>query len=289
MQHAQSIAYFAKHHDFVMINFKRTNKENLMRYFLKTGIFATTLLFAASIFSVSADESAPKVEESPEVAAFAVSSNVTLASEYVWRGVTQSNEDPAIQGGFDISHSSGLYIGTWASSLEFNSAKTDAASTEIDIYAGYRGQLAGLTYDVGYLRYIYAEQNEDNSADYGFGEIYASVTKSLDSLPLSPLVQVGVNVSPDFYGEDGLGVYVYKSVSAGLPFGIIGNVTTGYQDVEGDKTTAAGYDYWHYSIGASKSIGNLTGSVTWHDVGTDDYCTSSKNCEAVVFAISATF
>ena len=87
-----------------MINFKKTNKENLMRYFLKTGIFATTLLFAASIFSVSADESAPKVEESPEVAAFAVSSNVTLASEYVWRGVTQSNEDPAIQGGFDISH-----------------------------------------------------------------------------------------------------------------------------------------------------------------------------------------
>jgi uncharacterized protein (TIGR02001 family) len=143
-----------------MINFKKTNKENLMRYFLKMGIFATTLLFAASIFSVSADE-APKAEE-PEVAAFAVSSNVTLASEYVWRGVTQSNEDPAIQGGFDISHSSGLYIGTWASSLEFNSAKTDAASTEIDIYAGYRGQLAGLTYDVGYLRYIYAEQNEDN-------------------------------------------------------------------------------------------------------------------------------
>ena len=56
-----------------------------MRYFLKMGIFATTLLFAASIFSVSADE-APKAEEAPEVAAFAVSSNVTLASEYVWRG-----------------------------------------------------------------------------------------------------------------------------------------------------------------------------------------------------------
>jgi uncharacterized protein (TIGR02001 family) len=258
------------------------------------GIFATTLLFAASIFSVSADE-APKAEEATETAggyalgSISVSSNVTLASEYVWRGVTQSNEDPAIQGGFDISHSSGLYIGTWASSLEFNSAKTDAASTEIDVYAGYRGQLMGLDYDVGYLRYIYAEQNEDNSADYGFGEIYASVIKSLDSFPFSPVVQVGVNVSPDFYGEDGLGVYVYKSVSAELPFGITANLITGYQDVEGDKTTSAGYDYWHYSIGASKSIGNLTGSVAWHDVGTDNYCTDSNNCEGVVFSISAAF
>ena len=259
-----------------------------MNHYLKTGVIAFALTLG-SLFSVSADESAPKVEEAPEVAAFAVSSNVTLASEYVWRGVTQSNEDPAIQGGFDISHSSGLYVGTWASSLEFNSGKTDTASTEIDVYAGYRGQLMGLNYDVGYLRYIYAEQNEDNSADYGFGEIYASVSKSLEGLPLSPLVQVGVNVSPDYYGEDGTSVYTYTSVVGSLPFGIIPNVTLGYLDVEGDKTTTNGYDYWHYSVGASKSFSNITTSVSWHDVGTDNYCSDSSNCEAFVFSVSAAF
>tara|TARA_Y100000748_G_scaffold280687_1_gene259792 strand:- start:5843 stop:6640 length:798 start_codon:yes stop_codon:yes gene_type:complete len=265
-----------------------------MNHYLKTGVIAFALTLV-SIFSVSADE-LDRLEaklKSEEVAktepAFVVSANVGIASEYVWRGVTQSNEDPALQGGFDISHSTGFYVGTWASSLETNSGKTDAASTEIDVYAGYRGQVGSMSYDVGYLHYIYPETNEDSSADFGFGEIYGSFSKALDGFPLSPVVQVGVNVSPDFYGEDGLGVYVYKSVSAGLPFGITGNVTSGYQDVEGDKTTPAGYDYWHYSVGASKDIGGLTATLAWHDVGTENYCSSSANCEAVVFSISASF
>jgi uncharacterized protein (TIGR02001 family) len=258
-----------------------------MNYYFKTGIIAAALVLG-SAFTVGADEAVKKkVEKKP---AISVSANVALASEYVWRGVTQSSEDPVVQGGFDVSHSSGLYVGTWASSLESNSGKTDAASTEIDVYAGYKGKLKGLSYDLGYLRYIYAEQNEDSAADYGFGEVYGSVSSSLNGLPFNPVVEVGINISPDFYGEDGLGVYVYKSVSAELPFGITGNVTTGYQDVEGDKTTAAGYDYWHYSVGASKEIfDGLTTSVAWHDVGTDNYCSTTKNCEAVVFSVTATF
>jgi len=260
-----------------------------MNHYLKTGVIAFALTLG-SIFSVSADE-LDRLEtelKSEEVAktepAFVVSANVGIASEYVWRGVTQSNEDPAIQGGFDISHSSGLYIGTWASSLEFNSAKTDAASTEIDVYAGYRGQGFGLSYDIGYLHYLYAEQNEDSgSGDYNFGEIYGSVSKSFGGLPLSPTLQAGISISPDFYGETGLGVYSYKSASLVLPAGITGNVVAGYQDIEDGK------NYFHYSVGASKTIGKLTGAVSWNDVTTDGVCSSGNDCEAFVFSLSTSF
>ena len=69
---------------------------------------------------------------------------------------------------------------------------------------------------------------------------------------------------------------------ARFPFGITGNVTSGYQDVEGDKTTPAGYDYWHYSVGASKDIGGLTATLAWHDVGTENYCSSSANCDCIL-------
>ena len=49
----------------------------------------------------------------------AVSANVAFASDYVWRGMTQTAEEPAISGGFDIAGESGLYFGTWASNVEF--------------------------------------------------------------------------------------------------------------------------------------------------------------------------
>ena len=71
------------------------------------------------------------------------SANVTLTSDYVFRGVSQTDEDPAIQGGFDLSHDSGFYIGAWASNVDFNEedstdpAADDAADMELDLKVGY--------------------------------------------------------------------------------------------------------------------------------------------------------
>ena len=59
-------------------------------------------------------------------------SNVAIANDYVWRGMTQTSEEPAISGGFDIAGESGLYFGTWASNVEFG----DGAALELDWYAG---------------------------------------------------------------------------------------------------------------------------------------------------------
>lgn len=99
------------------------------------------------------------------------SGNVTLTNDYVFRGFTQTGEDPAIQGGLDWDSGSGFYLGTWASNVDFGPG--DEANIEIDIYGGYAGEINGFTYDVGYLYYLYP--GAPGALDYDFWEVYGSV------------------------------------------------------------------------------------------------------------------
>ncbi len=88
-----------------------------------------------------------------------VTGNFGLFSQYVFRGISQSDENVAVQGGFDYTHASGFYIGTWASNISWlkDAGAYDSSSLEIDVYGGYRGAIGdtGVTYDVGLLQYIY--------------------------------------------------------------------------------------------------------------------------------------
>lgn len=82
------------------------------------------------------------------VYAVEISGNVALASDYVYRGISQTNEEAAIQGGFDVEGESGLYVGVWASNIAFD------GSIEVDVYAGYGGEFSeDLGFDIGILRY----------------------------------------------------------------------------------------------------------------------------------------
>jgi uncharacterized protein (TIGR02001 family) len=86
--------------------------------------------------------------------------NVGFFSQYIFRGLTQTNKDPALQGGFDYSHASGFYVGTWASNISWlrdGGGYSAGGSLEWDIYGGYKGSLArtDLGYDVGLLYYWY--------------------------------------------------------------------------------------------------------------------------------------
>ena len=86
------------------------------------------------------------------------SSNVGIVSDYVFRGITQNLSAPAIQGGFDYAHSSGLYAGVWGSNVGWitGSGATGNASLEVDTYAGYKGAAtADVSYDIGAVRYNY--------------------------------------------------------------------------------------------------------------------------------------
>lgn len=176
-----------------------------MKNLLKTGVIA---LFSG-VMSLQAAE---------------FESNVALSSDYIWRGMTQTAEEPAISGGFDIAGESGLYFGTWASNVEFG----DGAALELDWYAGYANELDnGFSYDIGYLAYTYpGEDSLDFEEIYvGFGYSYFGYTFSSgqDSAPDNSEISVAL-------GETGLGLTYgdydeygeYTIISYDLPVAIAG-------------------------------------------------------------------
>src|SRR5690606_3800728 len=94
-----------------------------------------------------------------------VSANVTLATDYVFRGISQTDEKGAIQGGFDWAGETGLYAGIWASNVNFGGD----ASTEMDYYGGYAGETAsGIGYDVGFIYYDYEGESELDYLELAF-------------------------------------------------------------------------------------------------------------------------
>jgi len=116
-------------------------------------IIATSLLSAVVALPAWAED-APAEPASPHT----FTGNLTLASEYLYRGIAQTNRKPAIQGGVDYSHSSGFYAGLWASNISWLSdmqVSGTSAPIEIDTYGGYKLGLDDVTLDFGALKYNY--------------------------------------------------------------------------------------------------------------------------------------
>ena len=83
-----------------------------------------------------------------------VSANVSFASDYIWRGMTQT-DGPAMSGGFDYAAENGFYAGIWGSNVNFN----DGAGSELDYYFGYGFEVGGVGVDLGYVAFDYPENN----------------------------------------------------------------------------------------------------------------------------------
>lgn len=133
----------------------------------------------------------------------ALEANIGATSNYLWRGVTQSSDDGAISGGLDYSHDSGLYAGTWVSSL-------GGTGSEVDYYAGFSGETESLGYDVSYIYYQY-----DDASLADFAEVYGSVTMSGVTAGIASEVytqggtdldQTYYSLSSDFELTDGFGL-----------------------------------------------------------------------------------
>lgn len=100
--------------------------------------------------------------QQPPASPHTLTGNVGFFSQYIFRGNTQTNRDPALQGGFDYSHSSGFYLGTWASNISWLTDSPAAtgytsSSLEWDFYGGYKGTIGktDFGYDIGLLYYYY--------------------------------------------------------------------------------------------------------------------------------------
>jgi uncharacterized protein (TIGR02001 family) len=224
---------------------------------------------------------------------FAISGNIALTSDYRFRGISQSDEDPAVQGGFDASFEPGFYLGTWASSIDFGGGNdTGSFSTvEVDYYGGWRGPVGDTDFgiDAGYAYYQYPGDTVDPKGDYQEFYIKGSWTTLV----------LGLAYSDDYYAETGefwyvSGDYSYKfmdDLALGLHLGYNmteqtefdsnGNLTDGgflsclpdqNGSINGSVTQSGGFscdteDYTDYSISLTYSVVGVDLSIAY--VGTE--------------------
>ncbi|SHI24053.1 TorF family putative porin [Pollutimonas bauzanensis] len=226
------------------------------RSHLASGIITACLGAAAAsqACAQSAAETAPASD-------FTVSANVTLASQYRYRGIMQTNNKPAIQGGFDLAHASGFYIGNWNSSISWldDSDPDVSAAVEMDFYGGYRGTLwRDLTFDVGVLRYYYP-------GNYPGGYTSPDTTEVYLGLGYGPVTFKYSHALTNLFGVPDSKSSRYYDLAGSFDTGVWGlalNAHVGYQKVR--NLDDGSYTDW--SLGVSKDWGQgFTTSLAYID------------------------
>jgi uncharacterized protein (TIGR02001 family) len=261
-----------------------------MKTLHKTAISAAAvaLLSGLACSSVFAEEAAAEAPEASPITA-----NVTVVNDYRYRGISQSNFKPAIQGGFDYAHESGFYIGNWNSSISWisdsygqngsvsgkgQSLGTVSAPIEMDFYAGFKKELLGEGFasDIGFLQYYYPNSGIPNSsglaANPNTSEIYAAQNFTFG--PVTGFAKVSYAVSTLFGTINSSGSY-YPDLTMNYDTGVWGlalNGHVGYQYVKGNQpagaTTYANllvsqanvsnatlYSYTDWKLGVTKDFG----------------------------------
>lgn len=124
--------------------------------------------------------SAPPAEAPASTSPFTITGGAAIVSQYRFRGISQSDNKPVVQGTFTIAHSSGFYVSAWGSSASANNA-VNLGGTEIDIYGGYTHALgkSGVTVDAGVYGYIYPGSRKAVGIDESYVEIYGSLAQGV--------------------------------------------------------------------------------------------------------------
>lgn len=195
-----------------------------------------------------------------------VSVNASVTSDYMYRGFSQSNEDPAIQAGVDVTIGS-FYAGAWASQVDFG----DNTDAEIDLYGGFRGETKGYAWDVGVITYLYAP---GNNSDYDFVEFKAAVSRAVGPVTAG----AAVYFSPDFYGADEEATYLEGNAS----YAVVENLTV--SGALGKQWLSVGDDYTTWNLGATYAFAGtpLSLDVRYHDTDVDNVAVADGRVNATL-------
>lgn len=191
--------------------------------------FTTAKLLAVAALAVA-----------PMLASAQLSANVSVTTNYKYRGQDQGNNKPALQGGFDYAHSSGFYVGNWNSSIGFT-----ASGLESDLYAGYKFSAAGLGFDVGILTYIYPTLSAADTT-----ELYGAATWG----PIT--AKYSHTISDDYFGygagsNRGTG-YWNLAFAQEVMKGLTVKASYGYTNFD----NPANVNYADYSLGLAYDLGD---------------------------------
>lgn len=206
---------------------------------------------------------------------FGLNGTATLTSDYRFRGISRSDEDPAIQGSLTLSHESGFYAGGWASSLHDNPRWGDA---EVDLYGGWVGEIAsGTDLDVGLTYYAFPDERLGGS---GYWEPSARVSHTLG--PVRATVGAAYAWSQAATGNDD-NLYLFTGLSAGIPatrFTV--KAHAGYSN----GGLAPTGDYLDWSLGVDAVAGPVTLGVAYVDTDLGNIDTADGG---ILFTLGASF
>lgn len=222
-----------------------------------------TGLVGLPTFSMAAEEPA-----SPHT----LSGNVGITSDYIFRGISQTGGDPAIQGGLDYTHSSGFYVGTWGSNVGWieDFQGYQSGNVELDLYGGFRGGIGetGITYDVGIASYFYPGE-ANGAVDGDTTEVYAALGWKWFT------AKYYYSISDETFGFANSDGSDYLDISASLPVGETG-LTLGahWGTFSFDNNDAQDYNDWKisatYDMGKlSKVMSGVTLGVAYSDTDVD--------------------
>lgn len=247
-------------------------------------VYAPPISGADSVSAVQEDEGSGGVLEQMGVPG-ELSANVGLTTDYTFRGVTQNRETPALQGGFDYTHDSGMFAGLWGSNVDF--ADGDEASIEIDYYAGYAADMSeSLSANAAVFYYTYP--GADGSLNYDYWEFVLGISHII---PLgSQELTTGLNFSysPENFGESGDAYYLELAASSSIGSGFSIDGSFGRQWI-GDEIAFGLPDYNNWTVGLAYAVDDFELKLQYVD--TDLSKTEcSDGCDAkAVASVSKTW
>ena len=227
---------------------------------MRKSLASLAILSALSATSYAQQAAAPAAQ-SPHT----FTGNVGLVTDYRFRGISQTDKRFAVQGGFTVSHESGLYASVWGSSIDEYVA--GASDQEIDLIAGYTKTVGAATFDVGVLYYYYpGAEAIVPGYNSDFFEPYASVKGTFGPVT----AKVSAAYAPKQHAIAGLhtkddNLYGALDLSGSVgDTGVSLSAHLGHNFMD-DSFLSAGKDYTDWSLGASYTWNHLTFGVSYVD------------------------
>jgi uncharacterized protein (TIGR02001 family) len=258
---------------------------------MKTMIYtaAALTLFAGNPAKADEVSSPAKVEEAkPDNA---ISFNAALTSDYRFRGISQSRLKPALQGGADyVNNPTGLYAGTWLSTIKWAKDAGGGGNTELDLYAGKRGEFAkDFSYDIGVLSYVYSSNGLADVA--GFAN--ANTTEIYGQLGYGPGYIKYSHAVTNLFGSIDSKNSAYLDIGANIDAGdnLVINLHAGHQGVK--NTSAASYTDWKAGVTKDFGVISVAGALIGTNASKTAYASPANGKflgkSALVLTLSKTF
>jgi len=197
-----------------------------------------------------AEQTAAPTTGIPLPGGFTLSGLGAIASDYLFRGISQTRNNWAFQGTADLEHESGVYVGAFLTNAKFLASPYNDTRQELDLLAGYRFTVAGVKLDLGYIAYLYPGQDKPEGTQLNeFQEVGIKASYTIDSVKL----QAAFFYSPNYFGRSGDGFYMEYGADVMLPLGFTAIGRLGYQWIERNPRFGTP-DYLWWAVGIQREI-----------------------------------